>query len=212
MSAERFRSLVRWLTEGKYIWLAGGISAVALALALRPGSSEPLIRWTGLVLELLGIGTVVWGIADTRAFFGHTPVLTAAIAWIGRFPLRKRSIVLAATGIASATAVGNVRAQVTYGAGLNPTVEARLDALDKNITAIHDRITRAEREMDEKFSKTKEDLATEVSSRNAEDERTRKMLETTATGGVHISAIGAVWLFVGLVLSTAAPEVAAWLK
>ena len=212
MSAERIRSLVRWLAEGKYVWLAGGISAVALALALRPGSSEPLIRWTGLVLELLGIGTVVWGIADTRAFFGHTPVLTAAIAWIGRFPLTKKSIVLAATGIASATAVGNVRAQVTYGAGSNPTVEARLDALDKSITAIHDRITRAEREMDEQFSKTKKNLATEILSRNVEDERTRKMLETTATGGVHISAIGAVWLFVGLVLSTAAPEVAAWLK
>ena len=212
MSAERFRSLVPWLAEGKHVWLAGGISAVALALALRPGASEPLIRWTGLVLELLGIGTVVWGIAETRAFFGHTPALTAAIAWMGRFPWRKRNIVLAATGIASATAFANVRGHVTHGAGLNPTLEARLDALDKNITAIHDRITNAEREMDEQFSKTKEDLATEISSRNAEDERTRKMLETTATGGVHISAIGAVWLFVGLVLSTAAPEVAAWLK
>lgn len=212
MNVARFRSLFPWLAEGKFVWLACGISAVALGLALRPGSSEPLIRWTGLVLELLGIATVVWGIAETRAFFGHTPVLTAAIKWIGRFPLRKRNIVLAAAGIASATAFGNARGHVTHVAGSNPTVDARLDALDKNITALHDRITSTQREMDEQFSKTKGDLAVEVSSRNAEDELTRKMLETTATGGVHISAIGAAWLFVGLVLSTAAPELAAWLK
>jgi len=38
------------------------------------------------------------------------------------------------------------------------------------------------------------------------------MLEATGTGGVHISAIGASWLFVGIILSTAAPEIAEFLK
>jgi hypothetical protein len=33
------------------------------------------------------------------------------------------------------------------------------------------------------------------------------MLEATATGGVHISAMGAVWLFVGVTLSTAGIEI-----
>ena len=58
----------------------------------------------------------------------------------------------------------------------------------------------------------KEELEAERSSGQAEDERTRGMLETTAIGGVHISAIGATWLFVGVVLSTAAPEIASWVK
>lgn len=212
MNIERFQSLFRWLAEGKYVWFAGGISAAALGLALRPGSSEPFIRWTGLVLELSGIATVVWGIAETRAFFGHKPVFAAVIGWFGRFPLRRRSIVLAAACMESAAAVSNARAHVTHGAGSNPTIEARLDALDKNITAIHERISHTQRELDEQFGKAKVDLAAEVLSRNAEDERTRKMLETTTTGGVHISAIGTAWLFVGLILSTAAPELAAFLK
>jgi hypothetical protein len=37
-------------------------------------------------------------------------------------------------------------------------------------------------------------------------------LEASGTGGVHISAIGASWLFVGVILSTAAIEIAELLK
>jgi hypothetical protein len=39
-----------------------------------------------------------------------------------------------------------------------------------------------------------------------------KKLEATGTGGIHISAIGASWLFVGVILSTAAVEIVQWLN
>ena len=212
MNVDRIRALGPWLAEGKYVWIAVVSTAVALLICLRPGAGEPLIRWAGLVLQLLGVATVVWGLAETRAFFGHTPIFRAAKGWIARFPLRKRNITLSAAGAASATATGTMRGHATHGPGPNPTTETRLDALEKNIAAVHDRITGTEKEMDQRFHKTNESLAAETTARTAEDERTRGMLETTATGGVHISAIGATWLFVGVFLSTAAPELAAWLK
>jgi hypothetical protein len=101
---------------------------------------------------------------------------------------------------------------VTHGPGPNPTIETRLEALEKNIEAVQGRITSTQRAIDEQGHKSSEELAAEVNSRQAEDARTRGMLESTATGGVHISAMGATWLFVGVVLSTAAPELAEWLK
>lgn len=57
-----------------------------------------------------------------------------------------------------------------------------------------------------------EKVSTESQHRMSEDEALAKKLESTATGGVHITAMGAVWLFVGVSLSTAGTELALWLK
>jgi len=126
-----------------------------------------------------------------------------------RFPLRSRNIVLGAAGNASATAVGRARGHVSYGTPPNPTVDQRLDALEKNIGALHDRIGATQKELDEEVSKLKTSVLEEARQREQEDQGNRKLVEMTATGGVHISAIGAVWLFVGVVLSTAGVEIAA---
>jgi len=62
--------------------------------------------------------------------------------------------------------------------------------------------------MDNEFRKMSESLMGEEHTRKIEDDAIRERLEATGTGGVHISAIGAAWLFVGVVLSTAAIEIA----
>ena len=97
-------------------------------------------------------------------------------------------------------------------AGANPTIEARLDAIENNVTSIHERISQVQREMDGEFQKTTDALNREEQARQAEDNTIREKLEATGTGGVHISAIGASWLLVGVILSTAAIEIAALLK
>jgi hypothetical protein len=66
--------------------------------------------------------------------------------------------------------------------------------------------------MDEEFRKTAEVIKSEAHTREAEDRILHKKLEATGIGGVHISAIGALWLFVGVVLSTAALEISNLLK
>ena len=77
------------------------------------------------------------------------------------------------------------------------------------MTAIHERISQTQAEMDQEFQKTADALKREGQSRVAEDIAIREKLEATGTGGVHISAIGASWLFVGVILSTASVEIAA---
>ena len=52
----------------------------------------------------------------------------------------------------------------------------------------------------------------EEQARAAEDQVIRHKLETTETGGIHVTAMGALWLFVGVTLSTASPEIAKWLQ
>lgn len=194
------------------MWLSAGGVAVALFISLRPGTSEPVIRMTGLALQLLGIGTVIWEISETRTLFGHPSLTSKAKGWLGRFPLLRRSAVVSATGIASSASVGNARAYGTHGPGANPTTESRLDALEKNMASIHERITQTQHEIDVESNKAADAFTREEQLRASEDRAIREKLEATGTSGVHISAIGALCLFVGVILSAAAPEISAFLK
>jgi hypothetical protein len=51
-------------------------------------------------------------------------------------------------------------------------------------------------------------LHEERTLREIEDLTTRRKLELSQTGGLSISAVGLVWLFLGIVLSTASAEIA----
>src|ERR1019366_7612660 len=108
----------------------------------------------GLALQLFGIGTVIWGISETRALFGHPSLASKAKSWLIRFPLLRRSVVISATGLAAGAAVGKARAYGTHGPGANQTTESRLDALEKNIASIQERITESQHEIDVESSKT----------------------------------------------------------
>jgi hypothetical protein len=212
INASRFKAIWSWLAEARYAWESAAVICVALIISLRPHTTEPVIRLTGLVLQLCGIGTVIWGISETRALFGHPSFSSKTKAWLSRFPILRRNVVLSVNSCTHILVSGKATAYVTHGVGANPTIEARLDALEKNVTSIHERISQTQKEMDEEFHKITDAVKREEQLRHAEDNAIRGKLEATGTGGVHISAIGASWLFVGIILSTAATEIAALLK
>jgi len=152
-SVSRIKQLWPWLVEARFAWLTLGVIGAALIVSLRPHTSESVIRLTGLVLQLLGIGTVIWGISETRALFGHPSFAAKAKSWFERFPLRRRNIVLAVGAASLAAATCKARGYVTQGPGSNPTVGTRLDALERNVSLIHERISGIEKEMDEESGK-----------------------------------------------------------
>ncbi len=224
LSYIKIKALWVWVIEARFVFLTFGVIVVALVVALHPciqeqviritfiDTQEGVIRLTGLILQLLGIYTIIWGINETRALFGHPSFMAKAKSLLGRFPLFKKDIVVGATGQSIGVAHGKMKAQATQGPGPNPTLETRVDAIEKNVTLIHERITSTEREMDEGFHKVTEALKSEEQARQTEDNFIRKKLEATGTGGLHISAIGASWLFVGVILSTAGIEIAKLLE
>lgn len=206
----RLKAVCAWLAEAWHVWLAVVVIGLALVVSLRPNTTEPVIRLTGLGLQLLGIATVIWGISEMRDLFGHPSLRSKAKAWLGRIPLLNRNVVIEAGGISvSAASAGKARAYVTHGPGPSPTIQTRLDAVEKTVTTIHERISETQTEMDEGLQKTADALNGEEQLRSAEDTAIREKLEATGTGAVHISGIGASWLFVGVILSTASREIAA---
>jgi hypothetical protein len=208
VNLSRIKAVGPWLAEGKYVWLATLSNLLAVVLAIQFGASERAFRITGLVLQVSGILTIIWGISETRALFGHASVAAKIKAWLQRFPLGRRRIVMAATGSALAATMAGGRLGVTHTAGANPTLDARVEALEKNVASMRSEIAAVQTELDDESRKIKEEIRSEAQTREANDKQLKERIEASATGGIYISAIGASWLFVGVVLSTAAPELA----
>lgn len=203
-----FKAILHWLFRPRYFWACFIVTAVALAVCLRPDTTEPTIRLTGLFLQLLGVLTVVWGIMETRRFFGRPPISSNVRSWLAAAPFHRPKVISAAGHASLGPLTCKARGYGMHSAGEHPTVESRLDALEKNIAGVHQRITGLEQEYDQEFLKLGAQVRTESNSLKAELHRINGRFEAFGTGGVHISAIGAVWIFAGLVLSTAAIEIA----
>jgi len=212
ITVSRLKAIWPWLVQARYIWITAAIICVALIISLRLHPTEQVIRLTGLVLQLFGICTVIWGISETRALFGLPSVASKTKVWLNSFPLLRRNVRLNVGNATIPITSSKVRLYGTHGPGATPTIDSRLDDLEKAVISIHERISQTQKEMDEEFQRTAGALKHEEQLRQAEDSTIRAKLEVTGTGGLHISAIGALLLMVGTILSTASNELPELLK
>ena len=80
-----------------------------------------------------------------------------------------------------------------------------IDLIHERITAVHSALTTEDRAIRDVLDEKARNLADEGS-------HLREHVKQYGTSGLHISAIGAVWLFFGAVLGTAASEIAHFLQ
>lgn len=206
------KRLPRWLWEARIFWLALSVVIIALVFTLYFCTSESAIRWTGLVLQLLGVGTVAWGLRAARKLFGHLSLAAKARSWLSRFPLHKRNVIHSSSVIFDGGSVVSIKGHATHKPSPDATMEQRLDALERNIDMLHDRISGNEDLSNQKFDKTAKSLEKERQDRSAQDQAISRQLEESSTGGIHISAMGALWLFIGVIFSSGSTEIASWLR
>jgi len=82
---------------------------LAVAIIYACGFTESAFRITGGALQAMGLGTVIWGITETRKQFGHTPTLKLAVSWLRRFPLIRRPAFLQPDGITVGASITGIR-------------------------------------------------------------------------------------------------------
>ncbi|MEZ5530927.1 MAG: hypothetical protein R3E69_00930 [Steroidobacteraceae bacterium] len=204
--------VVVWLTEPRVAWVTLIAIGVSVAFVTRPEVTEPQIRITGLVLQLLGIGTVAWGLRETRKLFGRPSLYGLFREWLHRFPMLGGRVHSMSANVRLGGVTANGRGHVSASAGANPTVKARIEALEKNVVFLSDRIAQTQNEMDKKFRDQAERLKEERVAWQRDHEQLSKRLEATETGGLHVSAAGVLLLFVGVAMSTASPEIQRWIS
>jgi hypothetical protein len=170
--------------------------------------SEPAFRWTGLCLQLIGIFTVAWNIRDTGERFGRPGPLALAAQWLRRRPRISSSVI--SVGLAEGFSVsgGKARLDIWHNASSGADLEARLDVVEKNLARVRDQLHELERETEKRLERQINALEQEKQVRANDDEDIRGKLKSSAVGGLHISTVGVVYLFVGVIMSTGSTELA----
>lgn len=209
----RLKNTGTWLfREPRYVWLCIFVCALSVGVMIQQGATEPAVRLIGLVLQLGGIVTVVWGIVETRQFFGMQSPLRAFKEWVSRFPLRRQTAISAVSATLEGGFTISARASSSWPIDPTTDLEQRVLTLERNLPLTQQRISTVENEFERVTQELRGELKSEAQHRLALSEHVQSQLLTYGTGGLHISAIGAVWVFLGTVLGTASPEISSWLK
>ncbi len=207
------KRLIHWLfVEPRFVWFALFPPVLAAVLALGLWQSERAIRVAGLILQLAGILTVAWGIVGMWRFFGLGQPLAPVRAWLDRYPLRRRTIVAAAFDSVDFNDAASARGHTSW--PLKPTspMEERVEAIEKNIPLMQDRISRTQIELDDAVRMLQGELRNIATRSNEQVQHVHSQVRALGTGSLHISAIGALWLFTGSILGTASQELHNWLR
>ena len=192
-----FKAIWGWIKQANHLWRALSVAILSIVyISLNP--DEQSIRITGLVMQILGILTVAWGIKETREIFGHPSFITKSIQWFKNFPPYGGRI-----------NTGSARGYASTPIDKNSSIEERLAVIESNINHINERISQTENNLYNQVSSITETLDCEKSLREKADNETHQKIEAVSTGGIHISATGALWLLLGVTMSTAPNELIA---
>ena len=206
------KAILHWLVEWRLFYLGFLVVAAPATFIVFVSAGEAAIRYTGMVLQLLGIGTVAWGIHTTRIEFGHPSVFAAWRKRLNRFPPFGGRVVTGSIQITLPAGTVSARGYSSVVAGANATIDERVQALEENLKLVNDRVSQTQNEMDQEFRRQCDALKQEQQVRSDEDQHIHAKMESIETGGLHISAMGALWLFIGVIMSSIPSELAGWLK
>jgi len=205
------RRLLRWLKDGKLLWVASSVVLVAVVLAY-VRKSELSILLTGLCLQLLGLGTIFQGIEITRRTFGLPTLWAVGCTWLSQAPwFRLKGPTAAFFGTAPTP-----KSEARLCEWMQPREELshaeRFALLEENLERLKARTDHLEREFDTKFCSLANSLESEQHSRETQDTAIRAELQSVQTAGINLSVVGTTWLAVGLIMSTVSNQLSQWLQ
>lgn len=200
----------RWLAEARLFWCAILVLVLAVVWSFRSDATDLQVRVAGLVLQWLGIGTVAHGVRETRKLFGRPGLPESVRQWRSRFPRWRQDVFVGMGGGAIGSAGGGGRAHVSSRVDPAAPVQVQLDALKENTERMDQELIQMQREMDGLRHQHSEALRQERELRGKGDEELHLRLEAAETGGLNITFVGVLWLFVGVLLATLSPEIARW--
>jgi hypothetical protein len=196
--------IVRHLTIKAWpFWLTlGGLGTAAL-LALVGATQANRALLAGAWLQILGLGTVAWGLRDVRRMFRRPTLTTRVREWfrqLHRLLGKPEPIVIRPEPGHLTISVGTP--SVSVGLGPNPSLKQRLDFLMGEVDALRARQARELAEVTDRFSRLDAGMATEGADRIGEYSALKQTVEEFAVGGLHLEIVGLVWLGFGVVLGT----------
>jgi hypothetical protein len=126
-------------------------------------------------------------------------------------PLRSHSIITGAMDAVELSDTASARAHTSWPLKPNSPLEERLEAIEKNIPLMQGRISNTQNDLDHAVRVLQGELKNIATSSTEQVQRVHSQVRSLGTGSLHISAMGALWLFIGSILGTLSQELHKWL-
>jgi hypothetical protein len=202
------RALCSWLgMQAGLAWVAF-LPILMVVTSWVMFNGEVVVRVSGVMLELLGVGITAFGLETTRKNFGKPALLTLVKRWWAlrpKWPQPRVAYVSSST--AGGAATGSVRVWAWTTINPRDPIETQIAALNENaermrrdLIAIDAKQTQLGNRVDQRFQ--------EVFQAHAQTESSlRQKLESALTDGLMISFIGLIWVVLGVLVATMSPEI-----
>jgi hypothetical protein len=178
---------------------------ISLPILLPSNNREDVIRYAGLTLQVLGIVIVVFGIDKTLKDFDYNGIVGVFMQRMSRFP--RYSTRTHCVDISAELPALNLELNATGHDVRGTSMEARVQELKNNLKMLEDRMGNMQKEIRREFGKHQKALEDEINARLSNDQDISRRLKSAHTGSLGISAVGAGWLFFGVILSTIPHEI-----
>lgn len=164
--------------------------------------TEPAYRVGGGILQVLGVGSVFWGVYQTREGFGQDGSWSSFVQRLSKWPRWQQPTI----GMAVAGSIGPItasgRAVLLKDFPQDASADERLDLLLSWINESIQDVDRVRAEIDQARKELKKDIESERSIRAEEDARAMKTFEGISTGGLSLTVAATFWIIFGLIFST----------
>ena len=205
--------IFKWLWEAKKVWLTLlSIVGVLLFWYMYIGNWEDRFRFTGLTLEILGIGTVVHGLNETLKLFERTHPISIISAWFKRFPKfedKNNDITISLNGNFINTSLDSALSLTSYSAP-NISLDRRVALLEESLNQTKSQIFVIQQMLKRENQNMSEALTNESHEREIGDEKAQQKLKEFAIDGLAIEMMGVVWLVFGAIFATLSKELVEW--
>jgi len=210
----RWRTLTAVLRDAWPIWLAlGGVILAFMTGWLLSTTLTTAVRYSGTMLQILGLSTVAYGLRQMRRMFDRPSLRAGILSWL-------RRLAAAFTGPkpislqASAGAFGMVTGDARLIRSVRPgaTLDERVSILEENLKLLRDELDTRLQGVRQELGTVKESIERESQERRVADEKTARKIEEVAIGGLHLEEVGLFWLFLGVTAASIPDVIAAWLS
>jgi hypothetical protein len=198
------RVLQRQVVEARYVLFILAILPIGSLATLPFDDPSTPTKWYGLLLEVIGLGAVIWGLKRLRDHFEKPPLLALSGEWFSRWrdvfgrPRTGHAAIGEAIGSDTAFGIGQVRSSAPPGA----TLEQQLDVVRHEIDALFRSVGQIWQHHHELSSQLSSSLKEERALREAAIARLRSHHEQASIGDFGIEMTGVFFVLFGAVLAT----------
>lgn len=199
-----------WFTRGWPLWGSVVLACAGLAWWSWPGLRSPdTLRQIGLVYEAFGVLAVLaeFVLAMKKHRVDGLPV--RLWNYLRAAPPLVRHVTISASMHATGGS-DSLFATATVSSPQPTTTDERLALLERQFTALSSRLGEVSQQVKAEAAARAAALADHAAKIDRVSSQVRESIKDIEVGSLKLSMLGVLWLLVGMVLTTATPEVCKW--